>query len=386
MGYTSPIRKFVNPEIVYGIGALGLAGQYARTYGVRRLLVVSDPGVIAAGWTGRVIASLNEAGIDSVLFSAVSPNPRASEVMSGAELYLGTKCDAIIVVGGGSPIDCAKGIGIVSTNNCHILDCEGVDNVPNPMPPLICIPTTAGTSADISQFAIIDNSMEHVKIAIISKSTLPDVALIDPETTTTMDPYLTACTGMDALVHAIEAYVSNASSPLTDLHALQAIRLISANILTAIAEPRNLAARDAMMLASLEAGLAFSNASLGAVHAMAHSLGGYLDLPHGECNALLLEHVIAYNFSAAAGRFHDIALAMGIPENRMESGECHSRLTDAIRKLRLSAGITNSLQRVGVTNGIIPTLAEKAMKDACMVTNPRRPSMADIESIYEQAL
>ena len=184
--------------------------------------------------------SLDEAGIESVLFSAVSPNPRDSEVMSGAELYRSEKCDAIIVVGGGSPMDCAKGIGIVSTNNCHILDCEGVDNVSNPMPPLICIPTTAGTSADVSQFAIINNSAERVKIAIISKSTVPDVALIDPETTTTMDPYLTACTGMDALVHAIEAYVSNASSPLTDLHALQAIRLISANLLTAIAEPHNL--------------------------------------------------------------------------------------------------------------------------------------------------
>lgn len=386
MGYTSPIRKFVNPEIVYGIGALGLAGQYARTYGVSRLLLVSDPGVIAAGWADRVIASLDEAGIESVLFSAVSPNPRDSEVMSGAELYRSEKCDAIIVVGGGSPMDCAKGIGIVSTNNCHILDCEGVDNVSNPMPPLICIPTTAGTSADVSQFAIINNSAERVKIAIISKSTVPDVALIDPETTTTMDPYLTACTGMDALVHAIEAYVSNASSPLTDLHAFQAIRLISANLLTAIAEPHNMAARDAMMLASLEAGLAFSNASLGAVHAMAHSLGGYLDLPHGECNALLLEHVITYNFPAASGRFHDIAMAMRIPENRLESGECLSTLTGAIRNLRTKAGITNSLQSVGVTKATIPVLAGKAMKDACMVTNPRRPSMADIESIYEQAL
>lgn len=386
MGYTSPIRKFVNPEIVYGIGSSGLAGQYARTFGAGRVLVVSDPGVIAAGWTGRIISSLEEAGISSVMFSAVSPNPRDFEVMNGAELYRSTGCDAIIVVGGGSPMDCAKGIGIVSTSHCHILECEGVDNVPNPMPPLICIPTTAGTSADVSQFAIINNSAEHVKIAIVSKSTVPDVALIDPETTTTMPPYLTACTGMDALVHAIEAYVSNASSPLTDLHALQAIRLISANLLTAIAEPHNLAARDAMMLGSLEAGLAFSNASLGAVHAMAHSLGGYLDLPHGECNALLLEHVIAYNFPAATERFHDIAMAMGIPEHASESGECLAPLTAAIRTLRISAGITNSLRTVGVTADAIPILAGKAMKDACMVTNPRRPSTADIESIYEQAL
>ena len=386
MGYTSPIRKFVNPEIVYGIGALALVGQYARTYEARRVLVVSDPGVIAAGWTGLVISSLEEAGIDSVLFSAVSPNPRDSEVMNGAELYCSAGCDAIVVVGGGSPMDCAKGIGIVSTNYCHILECEGVDKVSSPMPPLICIPTTAGTSADVSQFVIINNSAERVKIAIISKSTVPDVALIDPETTTTMDPYLTACTGMDALVHAIEAYVSNASSPLTDLHALEAVRLISTNLLTAIAEPDNLAARDAMMLASLEAGLAFSNASLGAVHAMAHSLGGFLDLPHGECNALLLEHVIAYNYPAATGRYHDIAVAMGISVDNVECGADLATLTGAIRNLRISAGITSSLQKVGVTIEAIPVLAGKAMKDACMVTNPRRPSTEDIESIYEQAL
>lgn len=386
MGYAASIRKFVNPEIVYGIGASGLAGQYARTYGASRVMVVSDPGVIAAGWTGRVIASLEEAGIDTVLFSAVSPNPRDAEVMDGAALYRSAGCDAIIVVGGGSPIDCAKGIGIVSTSHCHILECEGVDNVPNPMPPLICIPTTAGTSADVSQFAIINNSAERVKIAIISKSTVPDVALIDPETTTTMDPYLTACTGMDALVHAIEAYVSNASSPLTDLHALQAVRLISGNLLTAIAEPRNLAARDAMMLASLEAGLAFSNASLGAVHAMAHSLGGNLYLPHGECNAMLLEHVIAYNYPAAAERYCAIAAAMGISGATSGPEGCLVPLTGAIRNLRISAGITKTLRGAGVSADIIPILAGKAMKDACMVTNPRRPTMADIESIYEQAL
>ncbi|OGR29789.1 MAG: alcohol dehydrogenase [Desulfuromonadales bacterium GWD2_54_10] len=386
MGYTSPIRKFVNPEIVYGSGALGLVGQYARTYEARRVLVVSDPGVIAAGWTGRVIASLDKAGIESVLFSSVSSNPRDSEVMSGAELYHNSGCDAIIVVGGGSPMDCAKGIGIVSTNQCHILECEGVDQVAHPMPPLICIPTTAGSSADVSQFAIITNSAEQVKIAIISKSTVPDVALIDPETTTTMDAYLTACTGMDALVHAIEAYVSNASSPLTDLHALQAVRLISSNLLTAIAEPYNLAARDAMMLASLEAGLAFSNASLGAVHAMSHSLGGFFDLPHGECNALLLDHVVAYNFQAAVERYRDIAVAMDIAASGLTPEQCLAALTGAIHNLRTQAGITTSLRAVGVTAANIPALARKAMKDACMVTNPRRPTAADIEAIYEQAL
>ena len=282
-------------------------------------------------------------------------------------------------------MDCAKGIAIVATNHCHILDVEGVDKVRYPMPPLICIPTTAGTSADVSQFAIINNTTEHVKIAIISKSTVPDVALIDPQTTTTMDPYLTACTGMDALVHAIEAYVSNASSPLTDLHALQAIRLVSANLMTAISQPQNMEARNGMMLASLEAGLAFSNASLGAVHAMAHSLGGLLDLPHGECNALLLEHVIRYNFQSASEQYIEVLKALGVEPTGLQPSDCLDRLTELIREMRIKAGITRSLSTAGVTAETIPTLATKAMKDACMVTNPRRPTLSEIELIYENA-
>jgi alcohol dehydrogenase class IV len=380
------IRKFVSPEIVYGVGASSLVGQYINTYGAERVMVVSDPGVMAAGWAESAIAGVSGVGAEAVLFSEVSANPRDHEVMQGVELYRAHRCDAIVVVGGGSPIDCAKGIGIVVSNNRHILEYEGVDHVGRPMPPLICIPTTAGSSADVSQFAIINDTSRLLKIAIISKSTVPDVTLIDPSTTVTMDPYLTACTGMDALVHAVEAYVSNAASPLTDLHALQAIRLISANLLTAIGEPDNLVARNGMMLASLEAGLAFSNASLGAVHAMAHCLGGMYDFPHGECNALLLEHVIRFNYQAAPERYRDIAAALTKTTTpSSSSGECEM-LVAAIRDLRIAAGITRTFGLAGVTSETIPDLADKAMHDACMVTNPRRPTRRDIEEIYEHAL
>lgn len=375
-----PLRKFVNPEIVYGNGALALTGQYASVFNARKVLLVSDPGVVAAGWTGLAADSLQAAGIETILFSTVSPNPREYEVMSGAERYRTERCDAIVAVGGGSPLDCAKGIAIVSTNRCHILDFEGVDMVEVPMPPLICIPTTAGSSADVSQFAIINDTRRQVKIAIISKAVVPDVALIDPQTTTTMPPYLTACTGLDALVHAIEAYVSSASSPLTDLHALQAIRLIAAWLPKAIHSPLDPVARDRVMLASLEAGLAFSNASLGAVHAMAHSLGGLLDLPHGECNALLLQPVIRYNYPYAAERYQAIAAALGAPQDSPEA------LLTAIDALREECGIAAGLAVRGVTAAQIPALAEKAMQDPCMVTNPRRPTTAEIEEIYGQAL
>jgi alcohol dehydrogenase class IV len=177
------------------------------------------------------------------------------------------------------------------------------------MPPVICVPTTGGTSADVSQFVIVTDLELRTKLAIISKSVVPDVSLVDPETLTSMDPFLGACTGMDALVHAVEAFVSNAHSPLTDLHALHAVELIYKNLAASLRDPANLELRAPVMLGSLEAGLAFSNASLGAVHAMAHSLGGYLDLPHGECNAMLLQHVAAFNYQSASERYEEVGRA-----------------------------------------------------------------------------
>ncbi len=237
------LRKFVAPEYIFGVGARRLAGRYAKNLGARKVLVVSDPGVVAAGWTGDVIESLEEAGIAYALFTGVTPNPRAEQVMAGAEFYAAEKCNALVAVGGGSPMDCAKGIGIVSSNKRHILAFEGVDQVRVPMPPLICVPTTGGTSADVSQFAIISNPLEKVKFAIISKSVLPDLALVDPVTLTTMDPFLTACTGLDALTHGIEAFVSNASSPITDLNALEGIRLVSRNLIESIKNPQDVELR-----------------------------------------------------------------------------------------------------------------------------------------------
>jgi alcohol dehydrogenase class IV len=382
-----PLRKFVIPEIVYGVGAIDLVGQYARIYGARNVLVVTDPGVIAAGWAARVAASLDAAGIRHETFSSVSPNPRAEEVMAGAAFYRASACDVLVAVGGGSPMDCAKGIGIVGTSGRHILEFEGVDQVSTPMPPLVCVPTTAGTSADVSQFAIVTDRQARVKVAIISKAVVPDTAILDPEALTTMDPYLAACTGMDALVHAIEAYVSNANSPLTDLQALDAVRLVGENLLGSIRVPGSLAYREKMMLGSLEAGFAFSNASLGAVHAMAHSLGGLLDLPHGECNALLLEHVVRFNFESAEARYRNVAAALGIGEAQAADAEaCRSALCGRIRDLRISAGIKGALAERGVSAGDIPDLAANAMRDACMVTNPRVPGQRDIEEIYEEAI
>lgn len=379
------LRKFVAPEFIYGAGSRLLAGQYARNFNARKVLVVTDPGVATAGWTRQVIASLEEEQLEYTVFSDVSPNPRAEEVMAGVGIYRAEACHAIVAVGGGSPIDCAKGIGIVCSNRGHILDYEGVDNVAHPIDPLICIPTTAGSSADVSQFGIICDTRRKVKIAIISKAVVPDVSLIDPEVLTTMGAYLTACSGMDALVHAIEAFVSNASSPVTDIHALEAIRLISGNLVQSVRFPDNLDLRGKIMLGSLEAGLAFSNASLGCVHAMSHALGGLLDLAHGECNALLLRHVMAYNFDHAPERYQLIGNAMGIDMKGLSGQQKRDRILGQVDTLRGQAGIVQSLGS-RMSSSDIPYLARNAMADACMATNPRHPDLRDIEVIYEEAL
>ncbi|ACH40869.1 iron-containing alcohol dehydrogenase [Citrifermentans bemidjiense Bem] len=380
------LRKFLAPEFICGAGARQLAGRYAKNLGGRKILVVSDPGVVEAGWTKDVTDSLEAAGLSYVLFTAITPNPKVEEVMAGVALYQAERCDLLVAVGGGSPIDCAKGIGIVSTNKRHILDFEGVDMVTSPMPPLICIPTTGGTSADVSQFAIISNPMERVKIAIISKSVVPDIALIDPVTLTTMDPYLTACTGLDAMTHAIEAFVSTARSNMTDLHALEALRLLSASLVPSIRNPEDLNLRGDVMMGSLQAGLAFSNAILGATHAMAHSLGGALDLAHGECNAILLDHVIEFNFAASPERFERIAQVMGLDLRGLGDQESKKALLRHVRELKAQAGVARTLAEVGVGVSDLSLFSEHALKDPCMATNPRRPSKRDIEVVYEESL
>ena len=379
------MRKFVAPEFIFGVGSRRRVGFYARNMMARRVLIVSDECVAQAGWLDAVRSDLDEAGISSVVFTALTPNPKDHEVMAGAQLYARERCDVLVALGGGSAIDCAKGIGIVHTNGKEIGEFEGIDRVEVPGPPLLCLPTTSGSSADISQFCIIVNSPARYKMAIISKTVVPDAALVDPETTTTLPPYLTACTGIDALTHAIEAYVSTASSPVVDVHALAAIRLVWNNVEAAVSSPGDLAARENMSLASLQAGLAFSNASLGAVHALAHAVGGFLDLPHGECNALLLEHVVRFNFPAAPERYRRIAAEIGIDARGMTDQECSRRIVDALAGLRVRVGIGGGLGERGVRAADVPELAVHALKDACIVTNPRRVALADAQTIYGDA-
>lgn len=378
------LRKFLVPEIVYGEGALKLAGRHASNFGATKVLIVTDPGVCDAGWAEKVESGLHEFHIPYTLFSGITPNPKDYEVMAGADICRKEGCDLILAVGGGSPMDCAKGIGVVMGNGKNILEFEGVDEIALPGPPLIFIPTTAGTSADISQFSIITDTSRHIKIAIVSKMVIPDIALVDPLTTVTMPPDLTASTGMDALCHAFEAFVSTASSALTDMAALSACRLIADNLYGAYCEPENMVFRSNMMMASLMAGLAFSNASLGIVHAMAHSLGGAMDLAHGECNALILEKAVKFNYPAASKKYNQLAVGMGIHNDMLCASDGSSAIVNAIAALRKKLGITQRLSEMGVQPSDISQLSLHACNDPCLATNPRPAAKKDIERIYQE--
>lgn len=380
---SAELRKFVVPEVIMGEGASLLINRYIGHFASKRPMIVTDKAVKNQSWFHDIVLVLEDIVETLIIFDDVSENPRDYEAMLGAELFLSHDCDLIIAIGGGSPMDCAKCISIVSTNGGHILDYEGVDEINLPGPPLICIPTTAGTAADVSQFAIITDSKNHIKKAIISKKVVPDLALIDPIPLTTMDSYLMACTGMDALTHAIEAYVSNAQSAMTDVHAIEAIKLVSQNLEHAVLEGANMNDLYQLLLASTHAGFAFSNASLGAVHAMAHSLGALLNLPHGECNSILLGPVIEANFIDSTERYRQIAIALNLPAAHESDEVVKMMLVDRISEMRERLGINKYIYVEVKTKELIKQLVETAQHDPCMVTNPKIFDNEELEALFE---
>jgi len=380
------LRKFVAPEFVFGTDARRRVGFYARNFQARRALVVTDRGVQAAGWTAEALADLNAAGVATVVFNDVTPNPRDEEAASGAAVFRAARCDVIVAVGGGSVIDCAKGVGVLAAGGGAIRDYAGVDTVTVPGPPLIAVPTTAGTSADVSQFAVFTDMARRAKVLIVSKTVIPDVALVDPVPTTTMDARLTTLTGIDALSHAIEAFASTAGSPIIDVHAAAAIRAVWENLPSAVRDGSDERARGEVMLGSLQAGLAFSNAGLGAIHALSHPLGGMLDLVHGEVNALLMEHVVDFNFESAPERYVEVARLIGIDTRGRPPVEIRRTLSEALRAFRVDLGVEGGLGSLGVSPDMFGDFAEFAVRDACVYTNPRRVSVDDARAIYGESL
>lgn len=377
---------FIPSVNVIGADSLNDAMNMMADYGFTRTLIVTDNILTKLGMAGDVQKALEERNIFSVIYDGTQPNPTTENVAAGLKLLKENNCDSVISLGGGSPHDCAKGIALVAANGGDIRDYEGVDRSAKPQLPMIAINTTAGTASEMTRFCIITDEERHIKMAIVDKHTTPLISVNDPELMLAKPASLTAATGMDALTHAIEAYVSIAATPITDAVAIKAIELIQAHLRTAVKNGENLEAREQMAYAQFMAGMAFNNASLGYVHAMAHQLGGFYDLPHGVCNAILLPHVQRYNAQVCPERLRDVAKAMGVDVEGMSAEQGAAAAIDAIVALAKDVGIPAGIKELGAKLEDIPTLADNALKDACGFTNPKQATHEEISAIFEAAM
>jgi alcohol dehydrogenase len=330
---------------------------------------------------------LKAEGVDYVLYSGAEPNPTDINVRDGVKVWKENNCDSLISLGGGSSHDCGKGIGLMMSNpGKDIRDFEGLDVSTENFVPYISINTTAGTASEMTRFCIITNTDTHVKMAIVDWRVTAQVCIVDPVLMLGKPPALTAATGMDALTHAVEAYVSTIAEPITDCCAIKAIELIHKSLRRAVALGSDLQARDDMAWAEFLAGMAFNNAGLGYVHAMAHQLGGFYNLPHGVCNAILLPAVEQYNLIAAPERFADIAKAMGVKTENMSTMDAAQAAIDAIKQLSSSIGIPPNLSVLGVKEADLKVMAENAKKDVCQLMNPRTATLDQVIDIFKSAM
>ena len=377
---------FIPTVSLMGVGCSKEAGDQAKALGAKKLLVVTDAMLNKLGVADQIKTIVEASGLSAVVFDGAEPNPTDTNVHDGVKVYQDNKCDGIISLGGGSSHDCAKGVGLVIGNGGHIRDFEGVNKSTKPMPPFLAINTTAGTASEMTRFCIITNTDTHVKMAIVDWRCTPNIAINDPVLMVGKPAGLTAATGMDALTHAVEAYVSTIATPITDACAIKAIELIADYLRPAVANGENLEARDKMAYAEYLAGMAFNNASLGYVHAMAHQLGGFYNLPHGVCNAILLPAVCEFNMISNPKRFADIAVAMGENVEGLSDVDAAAKGIAAIRKLSSDIGIPAGLKELNVKETDLRIMGENAQKDACMLTNPRKATLDNVISIYQAAM
>jgi alcohol dehydrogenase len=377
---------FIPSVTLMGPGCAKEVGPKAKELGAKKALLVTDAGLMKMGVADTIAGYVKDAGVEVVIYPGAEPNPTDKNVHDGVKVFQDEGCDFIVSLGGGSSHDCAKGIGLVTAGGGNIRDYEGVNQSTVPMTPLVAINTTAGTASEMTRFCIITNTDTHVKMAIVDWRVTPLIAVDDPVLMLGKPPALTAATGMDALTHAVEAYVSTIATPITDACAEKAIRLIAEWLRPAVAMGANIEARDAMCYAQYLAGMAFNNASLGYVHAMAHQLGGFYNLPHGVCNAILLPAVCDFNLIACPDRFAEIADFMGVDTTGMSVTEAAAAGIEAIRELSASIGIPAGLTELNVKEEDLKTMAENAQKDACMLTNPRKATLDQVIDIYKAAM
>jgi alcohol dehydrogenase len=379
-GFFMPVVNLMGP------GSVKEVGVQAKALGLKKALIVTDAGLEKMGVADQVKEIIEAAGLKVVIFAGAQPNPTDINVHDGLAVFKENKCDLIVSLGGGSSHDCAKGIGMVAGNGGHIRDFEGVNKSKKAMKPLIAINTTAGTASEMTRFCIITNTDTHVKMAIVDWRCTPTISVNDPVMMMGMPPGLTAATGMDALTHSVEAYMSTIATPVTDAAALMSIKLIGENLRQAVANGQNFEARNNMAYAQFLGGMAFNNASLGYVHGMAHQLGGFYDLPHGVCNAILLPHVQRFNLNSNPKRLGDIAVALGENIKGLSVRDAAEKGLDAIVQLSQDIGIPSGLAALGAKEEDFEVMAVNAMKDACSATNPRQAKLEDVIQIFKNAL
>ncbi|KAF2784907.1 alcohol dehydrogenase [Clostridium perfringens] len=379
--------KFFMPAIsLMGADCLKDASDQVGELGFKKALIVTDKVLGQIGIVKKVTDVLDNKNIEYAIYDETKPNPTVKNVNDGLALLKEKECDFVISLGGGSAHDCAKGIALLATNGGEIKDYEGVDKSKKPQLPMVGINTTAGTGSEMTLFAIITDEERHIKMALVDKHLTPIIAVNDPMLMLAMPKSLTAATGMDALTHAIEAYVSTSATPITDACAEKAIELISNYLVNAVENGQDVEARDMMAYAEYLAGMAFNNASLGYVHAMAHQLGGFYNLPHGVCNAILLPHVQEYNKATSASRLAKIAKIMGGNIEGLTDEQGADLCIDMIKSLSQTIGIPEGLGVLGVKESDFETLATNALNDACSLTNPRKGNLEEVIAIFKKAM
>jgi len=378
---------FIPTVSILGVGCSKEVGPKAKSLGFKKTLICCDAGLAKLGVADQIAGYLKAEGITPVIYSGAEPNPTDVNVRDGVKVWKDNACDSLVSLGGGSSHDCGKGIGLMMSNpGKDIRDFEGLDKSTENFVPYIAINTTAGTASEMTRFCIITNTDTHVKMAIVDWRVTAMCCIVDPVLMLGKPPALTAATGMDALTHAVEAYVSTIAEPITDACAIKAIELIAKSLSRAVALGSDLQARDDMAWAEFLAGMAFNNAGLGYVHAMAHQLGGFYNLPHGVCNAILLPHVEQYNLIAAPQRLADVAKAMGVRTEAMSVLEAAQAAIDAIKALSASIGIPPNLTVLGVKEGDLKVMAENAKKDVCQLMNPRTATLDQVIDIFKNAM
>lgn len=368
-----------------GSGCLSQAVDTIHQQGFNKALIVTDTVLTQIGLVATITDQLAAKGISFTICDGTQPNPTIDNVEQGLVTLVDNDCDLIISVGGGSPHDCAKGIALVATNGGKITDYEGINKARKSPFPLVAINTTAGTASEMTMFSVITDESRQIKMAIVDQKVTPLISVNDPELMLAMPSSLTAATGMDALTHAIEAYVSVAANPITDTVALKAIELITKHLPTCVSNGSNLEAREQMAYAQFMAGMAFNNALLGYVHAMAHQLGATYHLPHGICNAVLLPHVQRFNLTANPEKFVDIAQAMGKEVHGLTTEEAAQLAIEAMNELARKVNIPATLAELGVNQGDIDKLSESTLNDVCCLTNPRQATKQEIAEIFQAA-